>query len=178
MEIPIVSGVEEVIRNPLINGGKANFIQVYLDNAPYFRAGEEKHYNLLEKFLKEVNIDDFEKVKRDDSCFHSSFVSDKKGKLYELVGCGIIEEATLIKKNIDELDGRGHIAIRGFSGEYSLYPNIKHISKILKYFGEPVIFVGSEYWTEEKRGAVENYDEENTEDGIFDGEPAENEEAF
>lgn len=172
-EIPVVSGVEEVIRNPLINGGEANFIQVYLNKIPYFRAGEEKHCKILEKFLNEVNINDFEKAKRNGS-FYSSFVPAKKGKLYDLVGCGIIEEATLIKKNIDELNGRGHISIRGYSEEYNLYPNIKHISRILKYFKEPVIFSGSEYGTEEQRGFVENYDEYEDLDN-FEGEPLENE---
>ena len=171
MKIPIVSGVEEIIRNPLINGGEANFVQIYVNNNPYFRAGEEKHSKILEKFLNEINIKDFEKSKREDGCFQSHFVPAKKGKLYELVGCGIIEEATLIKKNMDELDGRGHIAIRGYSGEYNLYPSIKHISKILKYFKEPVIFSGSEYWTEEERGFVENYDGEDLDE--FDGEPLE-----
>ncbi len=178
MKIPVVNGVEEIIRNPLIKGGKANFIQVYLNEIPYFRAGEEKHCKILEKFLEEVNINDFEKAKRDSGCFHSYFVPAKKEKLYELVGCGIIEEATLIKENINELEGRGHIAIRGYSEEYNLYPNIKHLSKILKHFGEPLIFAGSGYWTEEQRGFVEDYDEENVDDGIFDGEPLENEEAF
>ena len=173
MKIPIVSGGEETIRNPLINGGEANFIQIYVNNNPYFRAGEEKHCKILEKFLNEININDFER-ERGEEVFERPV---KKGKLYELVGCGIIEEATLIEKNIDELGGRGHIAIRGYSEEYNLYPNIKHISKILKHFENPLIFAGSGYWTEEERGFVEGYDERKDLD-VFDGEIPENGEAF
>jgi hypothetical protein len=161
MEIPIVSGLNDV-GSPLINGGEGNFIQVYFNNVPYFRAGEEKHYKLLENFLKEVNINDFEKDKKSHG-FHNFFIPIKKGKLYELVGAGVIEEATIIKENINELSGKGHIAIGGYSTDYDLYPSIKHISKILKHFKEPLIFVGSEYLTEEERGFVEspeNYEEE------------------
>jgi hypothetical protein len=159
MEIPIVSGVD-VIRNPIINGGEGNFIQIYFNNLPYFRAGERKHYELLEDFLKEVEINDFEKEKINVTSFYNISIPVKKGSLYELVGAGTISEATIIKENIDELDGRGHIAIGGYSEKYNLYPNIKHISKILKHFEDPLIFVGSEYWTEEERGFVENYNNE------------------
>lgn len=159
MEIPIVSGFD-VIRNPIINGGEGNFIQIYFNNIPYFRAGEREHYELLEDFLKEVGINDFEKEKRDGNGFCNLSIPVKKGSLYELVGAGTISESTIIKENIDELDGRGHIAIRGYSEKYNLYPNIKHISKILKHFEDPLIFVGSEYWTEEKREFVENYNNE------------------
>jgi len=148
MEIPIILGLD-LIRNPLINRGRGNFIQVYFNSLPYFRIGEEKHYHLLEKFLKEVNINDFEKEGE------HLFIPAKKGNLYELVGGGIIEEATIIKKNINELSGRGYIAIRGYSQDYNLYPSIKHLSRILKYFEDPLIFVGSEYWTEEKREIIE-----------------------
>jgi hypothetical protein len=159
MEIPIVSGVD-CIRNPTINDGQGNFIQIYFNNIPYFRAGERNHYELLEDFLKEVSINDFEKEKKEGIGFYDTFIPVKKGSLYELVGAGTIEEATIIKENINELSGRGHIAIRGYSEKYNLYPNIKHISKILKHFEDPLIFVGSEYWTEEERGFVENYGQE------------------
>jgi hypothetical protein len=160
-EIPIVSGVD-VIRNPTINSGEGNFIQIYFNSIPYFRAGEEKPNRLLEDFLKEVGINDFEKEKEYGAVGFPAyyFVPSKKGKLYELVGAGIISEATIIPENVDELEGRGYIAIRGYSEEYNLYPSVKHISKILKHFEDPLIFVGSEYWTEEERGYVENYGQE------------------
>jgi hypothetical protein len=143
MEIPIVSGVD-CIRNPLINSGEGNFIQIYFNNLPYFRAGEEKHHTLLEKFLKEANITNYETHK------DHSFIPSKKGSLYELVGAGTISEATVIKENMRELYGRGHIAIGGYSENYKLYPSIEHISKILNHFEDPLIFVGSDCWTEEK----------------------------
>lgn len=164
MEIPIVSGLD-LIRNPEINNGEENFIQIYFNNLPYFRIGPEEHYNLLEKFLQEVNIaiTDFEK--------DSLIAPARKGKLYELVDAGIISEATLIKKNMDELSGGGYIAIKGYSKKYNLYPNIRHISRILKYFEEPLIFASSEYLTEEKREIIENPQWEDL--GGEDGEPLE-----
>lgn len=152
MGIPIVSGID-CIRNPLIYNGEGNFIQIYFNTIPYFRAGEEEHHKLLEKFLNEVNITDFETVQ------NFMFVPVKKGKLYELVGAGIIEEASIIEKNTSELS-RGYIAIkRGDIKFYNLYPSIEHISKILKHFGEPLIFAGSKYLTEERKGDVKEWEE-------------------
>jgi hypothetical protein len=154
-EIPVVSGID-CIRNPLINFGEGNFIQIYFNNLPYFRAGEEKHHELLEKFLNEVNITDFKR----DSVY--SFVPAVKGNLYELVGAGKITEASIIKKNKSNELLRGYIAIRAGVDYYNLYPSVEHISKILKYFEEPLIFAGSKYMTEERRKDVEN----NWKDGL------------
>jgi len=170
-QIPIVSGLDS-FGNPLINGGDGNFIQIYFNNIPYFRAGEEKHCNLLENFLKEANINDFEKKKKDISAFAHTFIPEKKGTLYELVGAGTIQEASGIEENIKELSGRSYTAIGGYSEDYNLYPSIEHISKMLKYFQDTLIFVGSEYWTEEERGFVENYGKEEELDNLG-GEPFE-----
>jgi len=152
MEIPIVSGID-CIRNPLIHNGEGNFIQIYFNNLPYFRIGLEENYKLLEKFLKEVNINNFEKG--DEGIYPV-----KKGELYELIGTGIITEASIIKKNKFNELSRGYIAIRGDRKYYNLYPNIEHISKILKYFEEPLIFAGSKYLTEERREDFREWEED------------------
>jgi hypothetical protein len=161
-EIPLVSGLDS-FGNPLVNNGEANFIQVYFNNVPYFRAGQEKHGILLEKFLKEVNINNFEKDN-----IHVS-IPKKHGDLYKLVGAGVIKEASSINENIKELSGREFTAIGGYSTYYDLFPSVEHISKLLKYFQDPLIFVGSEYLTEEERGFFENYGNEEDLDSFEGG---------
>jgi hypothetical protein len=120
-EIPLISGID-CIRNPTINSGEGNFIQIYFDNIPYFRAGQESHCKLLENFLREVEIEDFDKIEANRSCFTRAFIAEKDEQLYKVVGAGTISEATIIPENVRELSGRGYIAIRGYSEDYNLYP--------------------------------------------------------
>ncbi len=149
-KLPVVSG--ENSGNPFENFGECNFIQVYVEDKPYFRAGLKSHKELLEDFLKEANIEkeDFlKRVKRQEF-----FSENPNVKKYGVVGEGVIQEAYDIRENMNELGGQIYYAVR--SGKTKL-PSIEHFSKILKHFKEPLIFIGSNYWTEEEKGFMAGY---------------------
>jgi hypothetical protein len=146
--------------NPFFNNGKGNFIQIKFKDNFYFRVGTDEHYKILEDFLKEANITDYDTKICYQNLYFFLYPSEKS-KLYELIGCGVIEKATNIEECIEELDNPKYYAISSPSfNYYSLYPNITHLSKICKQFEYPLIFIGPTEFTEEERGFMESYEEQ------------------
>src|SRR3989344_4013111 len=160
-KIKVVSGN---LGSPLENFGLANFIQVYVNDKPYFRYDSKKHSTLLENLLKEFDLP-FDKFGQDN--LKSGFPKPD-GKNYSLVGEGQINDALPVtKKDINELTSSDYFyAIFPSESDYNLYPSISHLSKILPYFDRPVIFASQEYQTEEQKGFLNWDPDEEQEIGI------------
>lgn len=151
--------------SPLENFGLANFIQVYINDKPYFRYDDKKHGKLLESLLMEFNIK-FETIEKNVSAFYSIQIPKPEGKNYSLVGEGQINEAYfLTKKDVHEIKGKEYYSIFPGESDYCLFPSISHLNKILNYFDKPVIFASQGYQTEEQRGFL-NWDPEEQETDI------------
>ena len=126
-----------------------NFIQIYVDDFPYFRASSEKPYRILEKFLKELNVS-FETVD-----YTSSFPVIE-GDNYKLVGLGNISGVYSLDKDtkkcmdkyfIDESSDDNYIYIGGqwdyiYRDYEKLKPNEKHFLDIIDYFSKGLVFPG------------------------------------
>jgi hypothetical protein len=136
--------------SPLQNFGLANFIQVYIDNNPYFRFGDKRHAILLEELLKEFDLN-FERIekwelKRD--------LPKPKGEDYCLVGEGQINDGYLIGEgDTEEINSSSdYWVIFPGNSDYGLFPSISHLNKVLQYFDRKIIFGSQEYQTEEQKG--------------------------
>ncbi len=129
------------------------FIQIYVNNLPYFRVSHNKPWITLEKFLREFNIS----FERD----FSSNVPLVDGNNYKLVGVGeIFEVHSLDKKTRDfrdkylvqESSHDNNIYIGGqwdyiYKG-YDLKPNAKHFLEIIDYFSKDLVFLVDDLFSE------------------------------
>ena len=152
-EVKVVFGG---LGSPLENFGLANFIQVYINNKPYFRYESREHSTLLEEILKEFELPFDTDKKYSKSAFGEINIPKPKGKNYSLVGEGQINEGHLVKKeDVSELRTQDYYAIFSSESDYGLYPSISHLNKILPYFDKQIIFASQEYQTEEQKGFLD-----------------------
>lgn len=108
--------------------GSDIFIQVYLRGEPFFRFGGKHPYHrgVLEAFLKEVGIEQFETIT--DS--QKAVCPAQKGEDYELVGAG---KATTYKEvNGEFVKVDGDWKLWGGSGSYHLESNQKHLDDLAR----------------------------------------------
>jgi hypothetical protein len=148
LNIPVVSGLE-VIGNPIICDGSANFIQVYVNDfgvrKPYFRADIRSHNIILKNFLKESNISE-------ERC--------------EWIGGGVISKAQIYsnRKYSGEYqwiwpNKRGY-AVSGQCGPFQKYPDIEHFNSIQHALDREVIIIYDKIRTDDVRLTNDDTDHE------------------
>ncbi|MDP2673110.1 MAG: hypothetical protein Q8O84_04830 [Nanoarchaeota archaeon] len=165
-KIKVVSGNTG---SPLENFGLANFIQVYIYDKPYFRYDDKRHSKLLENLLKEFDLP-FDTMEISGGSFYSLKIPKPRGENYSLAGEGQINEGYIIKKeDVHELGSQDYYAVFPSASDYSLFPSLSHLNKVLPYFDRPIIFASQEYQTEEQKGFL-NWDPEDEPQEVNDPE--------
>jgi len=153
-EIKIVSGV---LGSPLENFGLANFIQVYINDKPYFRYDSKEHSTLLEEILNEFGLPFDTDKKSRKYCFNDINIPKPNGKDYSIVGEGQINEGFLIgEKDINEIRSScDYYVLFPSESDYGLFPSLSHLNKILSHFDRKIIFGSQEYQLEEQKGFLD-----------------------
>ena len=143
----------------LVEQSRLNFIQVYADGLPYFRASLKGHNLILKNYLEEMNVP----FRLFDP--HLKNVPFVKGDYYELVGLGIISKSYSLDKESKEytskylidysssdntyFDYRPEFGVECSYEEYRyINPNKQHFLEIIEYFDKGLVFLENSFLEE------------------------------